>query len=175
MTTRAHGERRTYQAGCRCLLCRAANSQRTASARQAAVALVLPDAARAHLERLRTMRVGLTRAAQLSGVSRRLLLAIRRAKPGLRLRASTERRILEVPARPALHTVVSAVEFWRYVRLLRREGFADPEIAAVVGWTTGRLWTDHKRVRRKTYLRLMRFYRDRVSEHHDDQEGHTPA
>lgn len=80
------------------------------------------------------------------------------------LRAATEQRVLAIPVKPALGTGINAVEFWRHVRLLRLEGYTDAAIAAAAGWTTGRLWSDHKRVTQRAYLRLLWFYKDHVSD-----------
>jgi hypothetical protein len=111
-------------------------------------------------------------AADLSRVSATLLRAVRNGLD-LQIRPRTSARILAIPLKPPLHAIVSAVVTWRYIRLLRKDGFSDADIARAIGLRRPMLELHPKRVRLKTHIRILRLYRERVSEHtaHDHDEA----
>jgi hypothetical protein len=165
----------TYQAGCHCAPCRSANASYSGRRRADWTAPTLVDAApaRAHLERLKVAGIGITHAEHLSRVSATLLRTVRSGRE-LQIRPGTMTRILAIPLKPPMNAIVSAVVTWRYVRLLRKEGFSDADIARAIGLRRPTLELHPKRVRLKTHIRILRLYRERVSEHtsedHDYEE-----
>lgn len=135
-----HGTRVRYMTGCKCLLCRAANS-RYESERLVARkngdwnGLVPADRARAHLKHLSRRGIGRRLVSDCSGVPQSIIAAIKNGRK-TSIRARTERRLLAVSedARAA-RTLVSAAPVWTQINRLLREGFTRTEIARRLGST----------------------------------------
>lgn len=122
MTERAHGLRSTYQAGCRCLPCRAAN------AAYRSTALVPANTARAHLAELDGKGIGDRQIAALAGVARATVQGIQSGAFAF-IRASTEQRLLSVKPIPAKGALVPSWPVRRQIQNLEREGFTRDELA----------------------------------------------
>lgn len=95
-----HGTRVRYMTGCKCMLCRAANSRyetERALARKNGDwnGLVFADRARAHIKMLSRRGIGRDLVADVSGISRSMIADIKACRK-LRIRARTEKRILAV-------------------------------------------------------------------------------
>lgn len=133
-----HGTRVRYMTGCKCMLCRAANS-RYESERAAARkngdwnGLVPADLARLHIVRLSRKGIGRRVLSDASGVARSMIADIR-AKRKLRIRMRTHRAILAVDtdARGAA-TLVEAKPVWTQINRLLHEGFTRRELARRLG------------------------------------------
>jgi hypothetical protein len=149
-----HGHRATYQAGCRCRLCRAAN------AAYRPTRLVDARAARAHLKALAVSAVGLAQAARLSGLHVTVLRRIRIRRVWA-IQARTEARILAIPPRPALGARISPVEATRVLRALRRERYTRHQmeqqlgVRAGLGRLPGAAVTLRRTLRLRRQLRLL--------------------
>lgn len=112
-----HGLRSTYQQGCRCLPCRAAN------AAYHGTALVPAHTARAYLVELEARGLGVRRVATLSGVSATHVQRIRSGRIA-QVRAETEACILAVKSLPAYGALVPSWPARRLIQNLEREGFS---------------------------------------------------
>lgn len=130
-----HGTRLRYLGGCKCMLCRAANSRYESSRLVARKngewnGIVSANRARRHLLRLSAAGVGRRRIASVTGVAASILSEV---KKGIRrrIRARTERRILAVDTEihRALGSRVSAGRTWRLIGRLLDEGFTKGRIA----------------------------------------------
>lgn len=160
-----HGTRIRYVAGCRCLPCRAANSNyehQRADRRKAGAGnqLVPAGRARAHLSTLSHNHIGRRSVARLSGVSAGVLWSIRAGRRR-RIRKQTERRILQVTVRLAqANTLVKAGPTWKRIDRLLHEGFSKGELARRLGFSRlrmGKFWTTAERAGRvaKFYKQIM--------------------
>lgn len=132
--------------------CRAANSAYRPRP------LVDARPARAYLKRLAAATVGLARAAMLSGLARSELRRIR-AGAVPRIRQATAVRILAIPRRPALGTLVPAVEARRKVRQLLLERVTRAQMARAAGYQTPRLQLGRRAVTLRTALRIRALHR----------------
>ena len=157
-----HGTRGRYRSGCKCLLCRAANS-RYATARAAAqkrgedAALVSAAPARAHLLKLADEGIGCPAAAAEAGCSKTTIWDIRRGWKK-RIRRTTEKKILALTA--ADGAFVAAGPTWRRIAELRREGgFTQAEIARRLGYKTPELKFARGRILQRTAAMIERFWR----------------
>ena len=130
-----HGKRSRYNAGCRCLQCRAANSryevERSARRRSGEWNGVVPaERARLHIEELSDRGVGFKSVAAAAGVATSIVGAI---KYGQRrqIRAETERRLLAVDegAAPASRLIPSGPTMRRIQQLLDL-GYTKRQLAA---------------------------------------------
>lgn len=133
-----HGTRARYMTGCRCLRCRAANSNYNTS-RRAAIengdfrGLVSAERALAHIKKLSAGGIGYKAVADAAGVSptvvSRLLWGDKRF-----LRVPTEAAILSVD-REALadHALVPAGPTWDKIRRLLDDGYTKTQIAKWLG------------------------------------------
>lgn len=126
--------------GCRCLLCRAANA-RYATARAAARkrgewnGLVDAAAARAHLVKLSRAGVGRNTVADISGVARSVICAIKSGRK-ITIRKRTQDAILGVTrAATAMGTHVPARQTWKLLDVLIDEGFTKTRLARELGST----------------------------------------
>lgn len=133
-----HGDRMRYIAGCRCDLCRKANTEYE-RARQIARkngdwnGIVPACRARRHLNRLSRLGVGRRSVADVTDIADTILFEIR---SGARrnIRARTERLILAVtPEAAADHALVSAAHSWKQINLLLGAGFTRGYIAQQLG------------------------------------------
>lgn len=170
MTEQPHGTRATYQAGCRCRPCCVANAAYAAEQRkQHEPGYVDAGPVAAHLAELRRRGMGVERIAMTSGVSDATIWRIVGGAPTVH--RETAETLLEVPFRPSLGSVISSVQAWRYVRLLKKDGYDVDTIAAAAGLP--RLRFGRTRARVRTVLRIVRFYRTHVEE--PDAEEDDPA
>ena len=135
---RPHGDRIRYLSGCRCALCRQANTAYERERRLARKAgdwngIVDATKAREHLLALSACGVGRRAVSAATDISEAVLLAIRTGKK-LKLRARTERRILSVTADMASdHALVDASSTWQLVRELKQAGITLTRIAIEMG------------------------------------------
>lgn len=159
---RRHGERRTYQAGCRCLPCRRAvcvyEAERRARKREGWHGWVDAGPARAHLEALRK-DLGTRQAAELAGLSRVLIQQVRSGARA-RIHAESAARILALqPRQRTPGARIRAGRTWFLIRALVTEGFSQAEIARRLGLKTPALQFHRKRVTARTAARVERLHR----------------
>lgn len=136
--SKPHGERTKYVAGCRCMLCRAANS-RYQTAREAAKkdggwnGLVAARRARAHLRRLSRRGVGRDAVAAASGVAVSTIDAVRRGTKK-QIRKQTEDKLLAVDESVRGDaSIVPAGRTWMLIRRLLDEGYTHTDLARRLG------------------------------------------
>ncbi len=161
---RPHGTRLRYISGCKCMLCRAANSRyecgRAAARRRGEWnGIVAASRARKHIHQLSRVGVGYKSVAVAADVARTILAQIRSGKRR-NIRAETERRILavDVSAR-ADHSTIPAKRTWRLIERLLGEGFSKAELARRLGYESPALQLSRHRVLAKNALRVEKFYR----------------
>jgi hypothetical protein len=137
---RPHGTRARYIGGCKCMLCRAANSryntQRDAARRagEPADILVSSDAARAHLARLSAAGVGYKSVGAAGSVAISVLAEIRQGRRP-QIRRSTERKILAVDeGAVAGNGLVPAGPTWKILDGLIADGYTKTQLAKWCGW-----------------------------------------
>lgn len=166
---RPHGVRLKYMAGCRCMLCRAANSRyetERAAARKAGDwnGLVSAKAARRHIEKLSRAGIGYKAVADASGVAASIVLKIKQGRKS-QIRKRTETRILDVDAGArANNSLVPAGPTWRLIqKLIEREGFSKAEIARRLGYRTPALQLRKDRIFARTAIAVERLYNREVN------------
>lgn len=134
----AHGVRARYISGCRCDLCRVANTQyenQRARARRRGDwnGLVPAHAARAHLLNLERGGVGTRSVKEACDVSRTVLSEVKLGRKK-RIRARTSKKILEVTLEAiADAALVPAAPTWELIRQLIGEGFTKTRLARELG------------------------------------------
>jgi hypothetical protein len=136
--SKPHGTRARYAAGCKCMLCRAANSRYEtvrALARKNGDAnpIVSADRARRHLAELSAKGIGRHSVHEACDVSEQILCAIIYGQRE-NIRARTERRILAVDegARRG-KCLMPAAPTWRLLRELLRDGYSKVQIVEWMG------------------------------------------
>ncbi len=140
-STRSHGERLRYMAGCRCDLCRRANTDYEKSRSAARKAgdwngIVPADRARKHLAALSAAGVGRRQVADAAGVAESIIYGIAIGKR-TSLRARSERGILAVTLEAAAdHALVDAAETWKLLEELIASGFSKAHLARELGYET---------------------------------------
>jgi len=134
-----HGTRVRYIAGgCKCMLCRAANSRYECDRAKARASgdwngIIPAVRARAHLLLLARHGIGRRLASDISGVSAFILGQIKNGRKR-NIRARTERRILAVTKEArAARTLVEAGPVWTQINRLLREGFTKSALARRLG------------------------------------------
>ncbi len=159
-----HGIRLKYQSGCRCLLCRAANSRYESERARARAAggwngLVPAKAAKKHILRLSRQGVGRRALSAACDVPSSVIQLIR-SGDRTQIRKRTEERILAV-SRLAVSdaAVVPAAETWRQINALLQEGFTEPGLASRLGLKSHRLRFGKQRLLARTAVRVDRLYR----------------
>jgi hypothetical protein len=164
-----HGTRVRYMTGCKCMLCRAANSRyetERAAARKNGDWNGTVDAAplRLHLRKLSRRGIGYKTVAAAADISKTTLFdVISRRKQ--RVRARTLRRCLEVTADAiADHALVKSAPTWAKVNRLLREGFSKAEIARRIGKKTPALQLNRRSVIAINASRVERLYRTVMAE-----------
>jgi transcriptional regulator with XRE-family HTH domain len=164
-----HGTRVKYMGGCKCMLCRAANS-RYQTEREAAKkagdwnGIVEAKRARRHLQRLSLQGVGRRAVADACDVGLTILSEIRTGKR-LRIRRRTERAILGVTADAVSGgALVDADPTWKQINKLLEEGFTRAEIARRLGLDSPRIQFNRFEVTARTKMRVDRFYRTIMAE-----------
>jgi hypothetical protein len=162
--TRPHGDRLKYLAGCRCLQCRAANSNYETSRAAARKAgdwngLVSAKRARRHILKLSRAGVGRRSLAEASDVGETCIVEIRSGKKK-RIRKRTESRILAVTAAAfAGGALVPAKRTWLLINRLLENGFTRAEIARRLGYRRPALQFGKDLVTAQTAATVERFYR----------------
>src|SRR5262245_10530823 len=151
-------------AGCRCLLCRAANSRyecARAVARQRGQwnGLVPADRAAAHLRWLSRRGVG-RRASAASGVASSALVEITRGAK-VWIRAATARRILAVDTSCVSdHALIASARAHRRLQRLRAEGYPARRLAKFLGYSgDGLQFTPGRKMTARNVWRIERLYR----------------
>ena len=134
-----HGVRARYIAGCRCLLCRAANSRYSCS-RDAAIkagdwnGIVPADAARRHLLQLSKAGIGKRAVRDACDVGYTIICQVRTGKR-MQIRKSTEQKILAVTADAANdRSLIDAGPAWNQIRELLSEGFTKTALSQRLGY-----------------------------------------
>ncbi len=136
--TRPHGTRIKYAGGCRCSLCRAANTQyetQRAKARKAGDwnGVVSALDAREHIERLAILNVGRRAIGAATDISDSILTEIMSGKRQF-IRARTSRKILAVTVDcRADGALVPAKRLWRCLNELLAAGYTKTALAAELG------------------------------------------
>lgn len=133
-----HGRRARYVAGCRCLRCRAANSNYN-STRRCAIqdgdsrALVPAARARAHIRKLSGKGIGYKAVADAAGVSRSVVSRVLWGQKKF-LRVPTAAAILAVDERcVADHALVPAGPTWQKLEQLLEDGYTKTQLAKWLG------------------------------------------
>lgn len=160
-----HGTRLRYMAGCRCMLCRAANSRyetERAAARKAGDwnGLVAAKKARKHIQWLGVRGLGRRSIADSADVGRTVIQEIRSGKK-TQIRARTERRILAVNADAVSGgCLVDGTKAWRQIKWLIEEGFTKTEIARRLGSRakTPALQINPDEIRARSAMKIDRIY-----------------
>jgi len=167
--TSPHGDRLKYMAGCRCLQCRAANSNYETSRAAARKAgdwngLVSAKRARAHILKLSRAGVGRRSLAEAADVGETVIVEVRSGKKR-QIRKRTETRILAVTAEAvAGGALVPASRTWLLInRLIKYEGFTRAEIARRLGYRRPALQLGREFVTAKTAVAVERLYRRLMS------------
>jgi len=158
-----HGTRVRYMTGCKCMLCRAANSRYSTERSRAIKAgdwngIVSSDRARAHLLMLSRHGVGRYVVADACGLSPRLIAEIRSGRQR-NMRSRNERRILSVTAEArGAGTLVHAGPVWVQINRLLREGFTKGQLARRLGNKTAALQIRRHVVTAKTAMRVEKLH-----------------
>lgn len=144
----AHGTRKNYAAGCRCLPCRSVESCYQAMRAQARArgltAWVDAGPARAHIASLKAQGVGLRQVAALADVSFRTVQAVQNGRP--RVTRSIEARILQTKPVVAGAVLVNSYRTFHRLRILLQEGYTVAQLARWLRVRPSRLRRRSKRV-----------------------------
>lgn len=138
-SSRPHGNRLRYMAGCKCFKCRRSNSDYERIRQAARLAgdwngIVDAGPARAHLIELARAGIGRRAVTNVTDISASILHEIRHRRR-LRIRARTERKILAVTSEHrADHSFVPARKALRLIDELVGEGFTKSALAAKLGY-----------------------------------------
>ena len=159
-----HGTRLKYMGGCKCMLCRTANSRYET---ERAVArkngdwngIVDARAARRHISKLSKAGIGYKSVADAASVAHTVVAEIRAGRK-LRIRQRTERRILAITKDAyAAGALIDADPTWKQIDTLLEEGFTKSELARRLGFKSKAIQFSHFEVTGKTASRVDRFYR----------------
>ncbi len=158
-----HGMRLKYLAGCRCLKCRAANSEYQ-SERYKRIkkggwnGLVSAEKARKHIEELSKKGIGYKSVALSAGMA---VSSVAKIKYGERknIRALNERAILEVDETcVGEKTLVCARQTWSRLNWLMAEGFTEKELSKRLGYKAKTLQFNKKLIIARNELKVKKFY-----------------
>lgn len=136
--SRAHGDRLKYMAGCRCDLCRGANTNYEKGRAKARAAgdwngIVSAEKSLKHIDWLSYHGVGRRQVAASTDIADSILVKIIKGTR-VNVRARTERLILAVtPECAADHALIPAGPTWRLIDRLLNAGFTKSLIAAELG------------------------------------------
>lgn len=159
-----HGTRLRYMAGCKCVPCRAANSNYETirfRRRRAGLWNGLVDAApsRRHMLKLSHAGVGRRTVAQLARISDSVLMKIRKGQRK-HVRALTEKAILAVSPRAIRgSSLVPAKATWEKINWLLEEGFTKAELARRMGAKTPALQLRKDRIAAKSARKIDEIWR----------------
>jgi hypothetical protein len=148
---RPHGVRLRYMAGCRCTLCRAANTQyerARAAARKAGDwnGIVPAAKAREHLAFLSRNGIGRHTISDVAQVPDSVLYDVIYGRK-TRIRARTERAILAVGVEAAADgAYIDGFPTWKLINELLADGWAKAEISRQLGYATPKLQLGHEQV-----------------------------
>lgn len=160
---RPHGDRLKYLAGCKCMLCRAANSRYETSRAAARKAgdwngIVSAKRARSHILKLSRAGVGRYTLSEAADVGATIIQDIRSGRKK-RIRKRTEARILSVTAAAvAGGALVPAGPTWRRINILIENGFTRAEIARRLGYRRPALQLNKDFVTAKNAAAVERLY-----------------
>jgi hypothetical protein len=164
-----HGTRMRYMGGCKCIPCRAANSRyetQRSALRRAGLdnGLTCADRAREHLLNLSKKGIGRRCVSEAAGVAHSIVSMIKNGKRK-QIRKDTERRILAINVINAAKgaTLIDARPCWRLIKKLLKEGFTKKSIAKILGYKTGAIQLNKKRVIVRNAIRVKHLY-DKVME-----------
>lgn len=159
-----HGSRERYKAGCRCLLCRAANARYEAARASERASgnwngLVPADAARKHILKLSRQGIGRRAIAAASDIAEKVIARIRSGAQS-NVRKSTEERILAVSNQaPSDGALIQAEHTWKQIRTLLADGFTKAELARRLGYRFPSLQIGETKIRARTAARVDRLFR----------------
>ena len=158
-----HGSRIKYMSGCRCVRCRAANSnyqaERAAAHRRGEWNGCVPaDTAREHLQMLSRHGIGRRSVADITGIAESSLQLISQGKRK-NLRAMNEKKILSVGTDAVNDaSLVAARETWQRVRWLMSQGFTKAGIAKRLGYKNPALQFNKRRLTARNAVKIERLY-----------------
>lgn len=162
--SRPHGDRLKYMSGCRCVPCRAANSNyetmRAAARRRGEWnGIVDATSARRHLRKLSKRGIGRDTVSDLTGIANSSIDKIRTGSQK-NLRAMNEKAILAIGLDDILNDaqIVDAAKTWERIRWMLREGFTKTEIARRLGCKTRALQLGRKQITARNAMRVERLY-----------------
>lgn len=159
-----HGNRIRYMAGCRCIPCRAANSNyetERAAARRRGEWNGLVDAkiVRHHLRMLSNRGIGRDTVADITGLSPSTIDLYRTGKRK-QLRAMNEKAILAITTDQVVTDaqLISARKTWERLRWMLNEGFTKTEIARRLGYKSHALQLNKQRITARNAQRVEQLY-----------------
>lgn len=162
-STREHGDRLKYLAGCRCADCRRANSAYESARQKARKAgdfngIVPAAKARAHLLMLSKQGVGRRAVGATTDISDTVLSDIRSGNKK-NIRARTERLILAVNKDMASdHALTSATGTWKLIYKLLDKGYSEAQLAKLLGYANPVLQFGKEQVLAITACEIRRLY-----------------
>lgn len=155
-----HGQRCRYIAGCRCVLCRAANSRYQTGRSSGDSGFVPALHARKHLQSLRRAGIGKRLISEISGVSVAIIREIRSGTKK-RIRRSTEAELLRVDRdAKSGNTLVPAGPTWKRIRELLDEGFTEEELCRRLGYVGSRIQFDRVQITARSERKVERLFRE---------------
>lgn len=159
-----HGSRIRYMGGCKCTLCKAANSryetERAAARRRGEWnGLVDAEKVRHHLIALSKKGIGRDTIADLTGIAASTIDLIRRGERK-NLRAMNAKRILAIDLDSVVHDaqLIPARETWQRIRYLLKIGFTKATLAKRLGYRSPSLQINRKTVTARNALKVERLY-----------------
>lgn len=137
LSAHPHATRLRYLSGCRCLPCRAANSDYAVHRAQAIAKgqsnrIVNAEVARLHILALGKRGMGYKRVADAAGVARSIVAGIRMGRRP-NAREESVRSILAVTFKPSMATFVNGASTWKLLDELIAAGFPKRRLAHMLG------------------------------------------
>jgi hypothetical protein len=164
-----HGDRVKYMGGCRCMLCRAANSQyevgRAAARRRGeSNELVSAKYAQRHLRALSRHGIGRDTVSDITGLATSTIELIRTGKRK-QIRRQNAAKIMAVTFEATTDAkIVPAARTWRIINLLLNEGFTKAEIARRLGCKMPALRIRKDLITARTAAKVERLYNQLMAE-----------
>lgn len=156
-----HGTRATYQAGCTCLPCRAANAHYVKTYIPAN--WTTADASKARLKAIAQQGVGLRRAHELTGLSVAHLQRIRNGQQRT-VKLTTEATILGMKASLAHGQRINAYRTKHLIRSLLGEDYTSADLARRLGLRSERLQFHHASITVRNALKVRSLWRNLMAE-----------